>query len=114
MLGKFSREVTARNTMYFMKIHADLRRGMNIRRHSGHHVKQNRSGDVLTLVQYLISEGLVDFIAGRSAKEVLDMQEAGGERMNNGEWWNDYLECSPGCGHVMSIKNLQSVVEPVV
>ena len=65
-------------------------------------------------MQYLISEGLVDFIAGRSAEAVLDMQEAGGERMNNGEWWNDYLERSPGCGRAMRIKNLQSVVEPVV
>ena len=32
-----------------------------------------------------------------------DLMEMGGERMNDGEWWYEYLTRSPGCVRAMSV-----------
>ena len=39
------------------------------------------------------------FILSRSTplQEVSDLEADGYERMNEGEWWHDYLNRSPGC-----------------
>ena len=65
MLESFIRETTSRNIIYFMRVKEELRRGMGVRRHSGNHVKQDRSGDVFALVDFLLKERVLKFMAGR-------------------------------------------------
>ena len=56
MLESFARGIRCRNIFYFIKVKEEMRVGMGVRRHSGNHVKQDRSGDVLALVDFLLSE----------------------------------------------------------
>ena len=66
VLDEFMREVTARCVGYFMRIKEDMRVAMGQRRRSGNHVKSDRSGDVHALRDYILREGLVDIVRGRS------------------------------------------------
>ena len=65
MLESFIRETTSRNIIYFMRVKEELRRGMGVWRDSGNHVKQDRSGDVFALLDFLLKERMLKFIAGR-------------------------------------------------
>lgn len=106
VLESFAREITARNIVYFMRVKEEMRRGMGVRRHSGNHVKQDRSGDVLALVDFLLSEQVMKYMEGRGSsgvKAVEDMVERGQERMNDGEWWYEYLMRSPGCARALRL-----------
>lgn len=107
VLESFAREVTSRNIIYFMRVKEEMRLGMGMRRHSGNHVKQDRSGDVLALVDCLLDEQVMKFIEGRGVvsgiKAVEDMDERGQERMNDGEWWYEYLMRSPGCARALRL-----------
>ena len=49
MLESFVREIRCRNVFYFMRV---MRVGMGVRRHSGNHVKHDRSGDALALEDF--------------------------------------------------------------
>lgn len=101
VLDNFTREVTARNVVYLMRIKEEVRLAMGERRRGGHHVKQNRSGDVIALADHLLVEDVVHFIPGRGGKEVSDLEIEGFERMNEGEWWQDFLNRSPGCSRFL-------------
>ena len=111
-LHTFARDVTARNIVYFMRIKAEFRRSMGVKKRSGNHVKQDRSGDMLALVDCVISERVADFVKGRGmagvdmVEPVNDLMELGGERMNDGEWWYEYLARSPECVQAMKTEGL--------
>ncbi|KAF8457345.1 hypothetical protein BDZ91DRAFT_800597 [Kalaharituber pfeilii] len=113
-LDNFMREVTCRCVVFFMRIKDDMRRGMGLRRRAGNHVKQDRGPDILALVDFLLSEKVTEFVAGRGAPgtgmvhECRDMMEAGLARMVDGVWWNDYLMRSPGCARVSILQSLGS------
>lgn len=107
ILETFAREMTARNVVYLARIKDEMRQAMGQRRRSGNHVKQDRTADVLALVDYLIGERVVEFIPGRGSgpgnvvKPLDDLLVEGIERMNEGEWWYDYLIRSPGCARLI-------------
>lgn len=101
VLDNFTREVTARNVVFLMRIKEEVRVAMGERRRGGHHVKQDRSGDVIALADHLLLEDVVHFIPGRGGKEVSDLEIEGYERMNEGEWWHDFLNRSPGCSRTL-------------
>ncbi|RPB20895.1 hypothetical protein L211DRAFT_791404 [Terfezia boudieri ATCC MYA-4762] len=108
VLDKYARETVARNIFYFMRVKEEIRTSMGVRRYSGHHVKQDRSGDVLALVDWLVGEKVTQFVAGRGkvgdigiVDEAEDFQGAGGERLVDGEWWDEFLMRSPGCVRAM-------------
>lgn len=106
VLESFAREIRCRNIIYFMRVKEEMRLGMGVRRHSGNHVKQDRSGDVLALVDFLLSDQVMKFTEGRvvpGIKAVEDMFERGQERMNDGEWWYEYLMRSPGCSRALRL-----------
>lgn len=109
VMNNVTREVTARNVVYFMRIKDELRRSMGVRKHGGNHMKLDCSGDVLALVYYLISQHITEFVIGRGKGEDKrakvdckdDLVEMGVERMNDGEWWLEYLLRSPRCASVL-------------
>lgn len=55
--------------MYLMRIKEEMRTAMGERRRGGHHVKQNRSGEVIASADYLLKEGVVHFIPVRNGRE---------------------------------------------
>jgi hypothetical protein len=106
VLERYMREVTARCVGYFMRIKEGLRVAMGQRKRSGNHVKRDRGGDVHALRDYILREGLVDIVLGRSEVEVVDNMAAGLERLVDGVWWQEFLLRSPGCARVMNRETL--------
>lgn len=114
VLDNYAREVTARNVVYFMWVKEELQRSMGVRKRSGNHTKMDRSGDVLALVEVLITDRVGKYVAGRGVDvgeeeltnkcERNDPVKIGLERMNNGVWWPEYLMRSPGCARVLKGK----------
>lgn len=84
-MDTFTREVTARNVVYLMRIKEEIRTAIGERWRGGHHVKQNLSGDVIALTDYFLGEDVLHFIPGRNGREVSDWETDEFERMNDGE-----------------------------
>lgn len=89
VFDNFARYVRASNVRYWMIVKKDLRKSMGVRQGSRNHIKRDKSGDVLALVDYLLSDRWTEFVTRRLLSdctvEIKDLIEVGCERVNDSE-----------------------------